>query len=134
MRARIAIAVPGLLLMAYGAFRLLTNLEAGELLVLGVWLGVAVLVHDAVIAPVTVGTGVALTRLPARGRRYVQGGLIVAGMVTVVALPLIQRQGTQPEAEALLLQNYTANLVLLLGLVAAVAAGLYAVRVIRDRT
>ena len=71
--------------------------------------------------------------MPDRGRRFVQAGLIVAAMVTVVAIPLILRQGTQPPAKALLLQNYAANLTLLLGLVAGVTLVAYAVRVARDR-
>ena len=71
--------------------------------------------------------------VPDRGRRFLQVGLIVAAMVTVVAIPLIARQGTQPPAKALLLQNYAANLTLLLGLIAVVTLVAYAVRVARDR-
>lgn len=132
-RTRTALGVAGVALIAFGLFRLLTDLDPGDLVVLGVWLLVAVLIHDGVVAPATVGVGVALTRLPARGRRYVQGGLIVGALVTVLALPLINREGTQPAAESLLMRDYAANLALLLGLVAAVAAVLYAARVIRDR-
>lgn len=131
-RYRIALAVAGGLLLAYGVLRLLTSLDGGDLAALGIWLVAAVVLHDAVVAPLTVGTGVLLTRLPARGRRYAQGALVVAASVTVVAIPLIDRRGTQPEAEALLLRDYAANLTLLLGLVAAVAVGLYALRVVRD--
>jgi hypothetical protein len=130
---RISLAVAGGLLLALGAFRLVTELASDDLVVLAVWLLVAVLVHDGVIAPLTVGVGVALTRLPARGRRYVQGGLVVAAMLTVIAIPLIDRRGTQPPAKAILLRDYAGNLVLLLGLTAAVAVVLYALRVVRDR-
>ncbi len=130
---RIALCVAGGLLLAFGAFRLLTGLDLGDLLALSLWLVVALVVHDVVIAPLTVGAGVLLTRVPPRGRRYVQGGLIVGALITVIALPLIYRRGTQPEAEAILLRDYAGNLALLLGLTAAVALTLYAVRVLREQ-
>ena len=54
------------------------------------------------------------------------------GLITVIAVPLIGRQGTQPEAKAILLRDYGANLALLLGLSAAIALLLYALRVLRE--
>jgi hypothetical protein len=130
---RIGLGVAGVALLALGLFRLVTELDRGDLVALVVWLVAAVALHDGLVAPVTVGTGVALTRLPARARRYVQGALVVGALVVVVAIPLIGRQGTQPEAKAILLRNYSGNLALMLGLTAAVAVLLYAVRVVRDR-
>ena len=53
----------------------ITESDAGDLVVLGVWLAAAVVLHDGLIAPLTVGTGVALTRVPARARRHLQGAL-----------------------------------------------------------
>ena len=105
---------------------------AGDLFVLGVWLVAAVAIHDGLIAPITVGTGVALTFVPPRSRRYLQGALLVGALITVIAVPLIGRQGTQPEAKAILLRDYCANLALLLGMTAAVALVLYALRVLRE--
>lgn len=128
---RIALIVSGGLLLAFGAFRLLTKLDPADLVVLALWLVVAVALHDLVIAPATVGAGVALTQLPPRVRRYVQGGIIAGALITVVALPLIARQGTEPAVKAILLRDYTANLALLLGLVIAVSAVLYLGRMLR---
>lgn len=130
---RIALCAAGGLLLAFGILRLVTRLDPSDLAALLVWLVVAVAVHDVVIAPVTVGVGLTLTRVSPRARRYVQGGLVAAAMLVVVAVPLIGRQGTQPEQKALLLRDYGANLALLLGLVAAVALVLYAARVVRER-
>lgn len=128
---RIALGAAGVLLLAFGAFRLVTNLELGDLVVLAVWLGAAIALHDGVVAPLTVGTGVLLTRAPPRGRRYLQGGLVVGALISVIAIPLINRQGTQPEVKAILLRNYAGNWALLLGLTAAVSVILYALRVMR---
>ena len=70
--------------------------------------------------------------MPPRARRYAQAGLIAAGLVTVVAIPMILQQGAHPASKALLRQNFGGNLTLLLGIVAAVSLLLYAVRVARD--
>ncbi len=130
---RIALGVAGGLLLAFGVFRLVTELDAGDLFVLILWLAAAVALHDGIIAPITVGTGVALTRVPPRARRYLQGALIVGGLITVIAIPLIERRGTQPESKAILLRDYAANLSLLLGMTVAVALVLYALRVLRQQ-
>jgi len=132
--ARIALAAAGIVLVLYGAGRILFSVPPPLLVVLGAWMVGALLVQHGVVSPLVVAVGVLLRRLvPDRGRRFLQTGLIVAAMVTVVAIPLILRQGTQPAAKALLLQDYAANLTLLVGLVAGVTLVAYAVRVARDR-
>ncbi len=131
---RIGLAVAGSLLLAFGAFRLVTELASGDLVVLALWLVVAVVLHDLVIAPITVGVGLTLTRVPPRARRYVQGALIAGALITVIAIPLIHRRDTQPVVKAILQRDYADNLALLLGLTAAIAVVLYAARVIRDRS
>ena len=129
---RIALVAAGGLLLAFGVFRLVTQLARGDLVALVTWLVVAVVLHDFVIAPLTVGTGTALTRVPPRARRYVQGVLVVGALITVIALPLIRRRNTQPAIKAILLRDYAGNLALLLGLTIAVGVGLYLVRLLRD--
>jgi len=129
---RIALVLSGGLLLTFGAFRLFTQLDPGDLVVLALWLAAAVVLHDWVIAPITVGTGVALTRVPPRSRRYLQGALIVGALITVIAVPLIGRRDTQPESKAILLRDYSVNLALLLGMTAAMALALYALRVLRE--
>ena len=131
--ARIALGVAGGLLLAFGVFRLVTYLDNADLISLALWLAVAIALHDGVIAPLTVGTGVLLTRVPPRARRYLQGALIVGALITVIAIPLIDRRGTQPAIKAILLRDYAGNLALLLGLTAAVALAAYAARVLRER-
>jgi hypothetical protein len=130
---RIALVAAGALLLALGVFRLVTELAFGDLITLALWLVAAVALHDGVIAPVTAGVGVTLTRVPARARRYVQGALIVGALITVIAIPLIHRRDTQPAVKAILQRDYAGNLALLLGLTLAVALVMYALRVMRDR-
>ncbi|MEP6853754.1 MAG: hypothetical protein ABJA87_14040, partial [bacterium] len=124
---RLALAMLGLLVIAYGGLRLVQDAKDTKPLQLAVSIiGIAVL-HDAVIAPLTVAVGWLVTRLVRpRARAYVQGGLAVAGIITLMSLPLIHRQGRSGPGSALLTQNYTRNLVVLLVLIALVTAGAYA--------
>ncbi len=131
---RIAFMSAGILLGLFGVFRLVTQVPFGNLVVLALWLIGAVVIHDGILSPAVVAIGWFIARkVPPRGRRYLQGGLIAGGLITIVAIPMIMRQGSGPESKALLQQNFGGNLTLLLGLVAAVNLLLYAVRVARDQ-
>lgn len=136
MRAwRVGLGITGIVLVLIGISRLLRYVPPGHLAWLGVWLIAALIIHEGVLSPVVVAIGAGLRRLvPDRARRYLQAMLIMAAVVSVIAVPLIIRQGSQPVSKAMLLQNYGANLALLLGLIGAVILVLYAIRVARDRT
>ena len=133
-RIRVVIGTAGSLLMAFGAFRLLTEIPVRGLLELALWLGAALVLHDAVLSPGVVGVGTLLRRVPARARTYVQGALIAGGLVTVIAIPLIYREDSQPLAEAILAQDYRTNLAVLLAVVSVVAVVAYLGRVARERS
>jgi hypothetical protein len=55
-------------------------------------------------------------------------------MVTMIAVPMIYRAHTQPPAEALLLQDFCANLTVLLAAIGGGTLIAYASRVARDRS
>ena len=130
---RIAFAASGILLGLFGVFRLLTEVPIANLVVLAGWMIGAVIIHDGILSPAVIAVGWFVTRtVPARARRYVQGGLIAGGLITVVAIPLILRAGQEPASKAILRQNFGGNLTILLGLVAAASLLLYALRVARD--
>ncbi len=134
MRTRIVIGSAGVLLGLFGVFRLLTQIPGADLLVLFVWLLGALVIHDGLLSPLVVGVGAVIARfVPPRARGFLQGGLVVGAAVTVIALPLIHREDTQPAVKAILRQDYAANLGILIGLIAAGAVLLYGVRVLRDR-
>jgi hypothetical protein len=131
---RIGLATAGILLGLFGVFRLLTETPFTNLLWLLLWLVAAVAIHDGVLSPLVVGVGWVLAKtVPPRARRYLQGGLIAGGIITVVAVPMMLRQGVDPPAKALLLQDFRVNLGALLGAVAIVSLLLYAVRVAGNR-
>ncbi len=131
---RIILVVVGGLVIGFGGFRFITEISLPNLLVLAFWLIGAILVHDGVLSPLVVGIGVLLRRaVPDRSRRYLQFALITAGLVTVIALPMIYLRGSQPSVKALLLRNYGANLTVIIAVIALTTLGSYAVRVARDR-
>lgn len=131
---RIALGVSGGLLMVYGSYRLVHGLATPVLLVLLAWLGAAVIIHHGLLSPLVIGVGAALRRLvPDRARGFVQAGLIIAAAVTLIALPLMLRQFSQPPAKAMLLQDYRVNLLVLLMIIAVGTCVAYAIRVARDR-
>ena len=130
---RRAFAAAGLALLVYGVARLFLVVAWSDLFLLLVWMVVATAVHDGVLSPLVLGVGASLRRwVPDRGRRYVQLALLTGAMITVVAVPMIYLEGSQPPQKAILLQHYGINLTGVLAVVAVVSLGLYAVRVARD--
>ena len=130
---RIVLAAIGVLAVLYGILNLVVHIPGQTLLWVVVWLVAAVLIHHGVLSPVVVAVSSVLRRVvPDRGRRYLQAALITAAPVTVIAIPMIYRQGTQPPSKAILLQNFGANLALLLGVIAGLTLIAYVVRVARD--
>jgi hypothetical protein len=94
----------------------------------------ALILHDGILVPATliVGAVLALAVRP-RARQYVQGFLIVAAVVTVVAVPLVIREGKGQPGQALLTQDYLLHLIWVLAVVAGLCLLTYLVRVLRDR-
>ena len=131
---RILLAIAGIGLASFGVYRLATEVSPRSLVFVGLWLVVALVIHDGIVAPAVVGGGWVLRRfVPDRGRRYLQAALIASAMVTVVALPLIYLRGSQPPVKALLLRDYGANLGLILSGIAVVSLVAYVIQVVRDR-
>lgn len=132
---RIVLAVAGIALGAFGVFRLLTEIPPPNLLILAGWLAAALIIHDVLLEPSVVGVGWLLRRfVPDRGRRFLQLALIMIALATVIAVPMIFLRGSQPAVKALLLRDYGANLIMIVGVIAVVSLILYAVRVARDRS
>jgi hypothetical protein len=132
---RVVLAVVGVGVGTYGIFQLVTQIPRQTLVLLALWLIGALIIHDGLLSPAVIGVGAALRRyVPDRGRRYLQFGLIMAAMVTVIAVPMIYRANTQPPAKALLLQDFGINLTVLLAAIGGGTLVAYAIRVARDRS
>ncbi|KIZ17029.1 hypothetical protein [Streptomyces natalensis] len=119
---RVLTGAAGLALMGVGASLLL---DVPDLTGVVVWLGGAVVLHDALIAPLVLLIGLVLVRGGARGP--VRGALLVAGALTAVALPVLLRPG-KPANSSVLPLDYPRNWLLTLVAVATVTALVLAAR------
>jgi hypothetical protein len=101
---------------------------------LATWLAGALILHDGILVPTTLIAGAVLTpTVRPRARRYLQGFLIVAAVVTVVTVPLVIREGNAQPGQALLTQDYLSHLIWVLAAVGGLCLLAYLVRVARDR-
>ncbi|MBP7972993.1 MAG: hypothetical protein WBB44_06385 [Candidatus Nanopelagicales bacterium] len=123
MKTRIALIAAGLLLLALGAYNLLDQVPLKAFPNLIVWLAAGVVIHDVVIAAGVATIGWAISRaVPARFRAPVQGGLIVAGVVAIMAIPVVIGAGRTPTNPSLLPLDYGRNLVIVLVVIAVLTA------------
>ncbi|MFF3674499.1 hypothetical protein ACFYYS_10975 [Streptomyces sp. NPDC002120] len=90
MNGRYVTGALGLLAAAWGVRLLLGRPEPWRI---AVWLGGAVVVHDAFIAPLVLAIGALAAAAGLRLRGIPRGALIVAGSLTAVALPPLLRPG-----------------------------------------
>jgi len=119
----------GVAVAAYGV-KLLLDLGLGNLRATLEWLVGGIVLHDALLAPLTVLVGAGLVRLSRGGVRIgplVVGGLVV-GTVTIAAIPVLGRFGARSDNATLLDRNYLVGWLVLVVLTAVVSLGVLLVR------
>lgn len=103
---RTLVTALGLAGAAYGILQLL-DLGWTNLVDAGVWLVGGVVIHDGILAPLTIVAGLLVTRLWRGGVPVpVVVGAIVLATVTVTAVPVLGRFGARPDNATLLDRNY----------------------------
>lgn len=106
MRLRIGLLVAGVVMALWGGWNLVQTVDAHGLLRLPLWLAGAVVADDLVLVPLIVAIGWAVTRWstgPGRHRTVgvVRATLLYVGITSLIALPLILRQGKGPNPTVL---------------------------------
>jgi len=87
------------------------------------------LLHDLLVAPLIIVAGVLVARaVPSRARAVVQGALAISGIVALFSYPLVRAYGLATNNPTSLPHNYAAGLMIVLGVVWAVAAGFVVAR------
>jgi hypothetical protein len=101
---------------AYGVIELL-DLGLDNLRAAGIWLVAGVVLHDGVLAPLTIAVCVLVARI-ARGRvpAPVVVGAVVLGTVTLVAVPVLGRFGARADNPTLLDRDYVVGWLVLAAL------------------
>ncbi|WP_062348313.1 hypothetical protein [Herbidospora yilanensis] len=123
MRAlRLSLGAAGVALVGVGLFFLL---PLPGLLGVVVWFAGAVALHDVLIGPIVLATGVLVARLP--DRAVVRGALITMGGLVLITVPALLRPGPSPNP-TVLVQPYGRNLLICLAAVAVVAVVLVLLR------
>ena len=121
--------------MGYGLLLLVTGgKNTSPLPVLG-WLVGLDIASDALLLPVVAVVGALLSRwLPVRVRPPVQAGLVVAAALGVVAVPVLNGAGRDPDNPSLLPLDYVHSIGVALVCVLVVTLIAVAVRLARPRT
>ena len=120
---RILLIAIGTALAAYGGFLLLDRQDLDRLAPAGAWLAAGVLLHDAVLAPLTIAVGLAAARwLPPGVRAPGTVALVVLGPLTLLAVPVLGRYGARPDNPTLLDRPYLLGWLVCAGVVVAGAA------------
>ncbi|WP_327233560.1 hypothetical protein OG349_05830 [Streptomyces sp. NBC_01317] len=117
--ARIAVGSLGVAALGFGAYELLTLTRPGDPLNVALWLAGAVALHDGLLVPLVLGAGLFVGR--SRSRTALRGGLLTAGCLTLLALPLMLRPG-KPNNPTVLPLDYPVNWALALLLTALATA------------
>jgi hypothetical protein len=125
--ARVVLGALGVALMGYGGYVLLTSRRIPDPWGPVQWLVAVVVVHDALLAPLVVLIGL-LTRV----RGVWRAGLVVAGCLTAVALPVLIRPG-RPRNPSVVPLDYPRNWLIAVGCVAVLTGVAAAVRRWRGR-
>ena len=128
MRAARGILIAlGLALMGVGGLVLLADVPPERYLGIAVWVGAAIVVHDGVIAPITVAVGLAAGRVRARvGRRGIaiaQGALLVGAILTAISLSAMIASARGTANPTVLVGSYAVSLAVAWAVLIAVAAG-----------
>lgn len=131
--ARVVLIAAGAVLIGAGFGLVAVGVPAGQWLGIAVWLAGALVLHDAVLAPLLLVGNRLLRRagggaLPWRAVAVVQVALIVGGAVTLLAFPALRAQAIGARNPSVLPFDYGAHLAVawaLIGIVvlAAVVVG-----------
>ncbi|MEU4193461.1 hypothetical protein AB0E69_16300 [Kribbella sp. NPDC026611] len=126
MKLRIGLVAVGVLMGLWGVWKMFEALDVRALVRLPLWLGGAVVADDFILVPLTVTVGWLVTRWslgPGRHRTVgvVRTTLLYVGITTLIALPLIARQGTGANP-TILPRDYRRDWLLLEATIVAVGA------------
>lgn len=105
MATRVCLGLVGAAVSVYGVF-LLLDLGLDNLQATATWLVAGVVLHDAVLAPLTILVCIAGSLLVGRWRAAFAAGLLILGTITLTAIPVLSGKGERPDNPTLLDRPY----------------------------
>lgn len=122
MKVRLALGSGGVALGLFGAYQLL-SLGLDNLIGCVIWLVGGVLLHDGVLAFITLAVvGVGALLLPLHLKAPFAAAFLVLGTVTLTAVPVLGRFGARADNPTLLDRNYLVGWLVFAILVAVATA------------
>ena len=110
MRTRATLLALGVVLMLYGAWLVLSRQDPGQWLEVGIWLGVGIVAHDAVLSGLVIVVCLLGARpLPEAWRAPAVIALVVWGGLTIAAIPVLSGLGVRADNPTLLDRPYVAT-------------------------
>jgi hypothetical protein len=106
MKLRVGLVIAGVVTGLWGVWKLVHTVDLHGLVRLPLWLAGAVVADDFVLVPLTVGIGWVVTRWSAGPGRHrtvgvVRTTLLNVGITSLIAVPLLLRQGKGPNPTVL---------------------------------
>lgn len=134
---RITLLAVGVALLAGGVYVLFDTVRLPRITGLAVWIVAAIVVHDAILAPILFGAGLLLRRagrtVPGTVIAVVQGTLVVGSMMSLIVVPILVAQNYIPNNPSVLPLNYGLNLGILWLVLVVAGSGLSAWLYLRAR-
>jgi hypothetical protein len=135
--ARIVLVVVGVLVIAFGAFVLVTSVSPKRIGGLAAWLLGAVILHDAILSPFVVGAGLLLRRAGRSLRAWVlvvvQAAIVLGSVLALVVLPEIAAKRHGQKNPTVLPFDYGTRLLIVEGVLLLVVVAVLVVGVVRAR-
>ena len=101
---------------------LMRDFTSERLVSAGIWLGGGIVLHDAVLAPITIAVGVVAARLLPRYARAPMGiAFLVWATLTVVLVPVLSGQGGKPDNDTILNRPYVTSWLIMTAVLFAMA-------------
>lgn len=101
---------------------LMRDFTSEQLISTGTWLAGGIILHDAILAPITVGLGIVASRLlPGHFRAATSLTFLLWATLTVVFVPVLSGQGGKPDNDTILGRPYLLSWLLLTGVLAGAA-------------
>ncbi|WP_330232319.1 hypothetical protein OHA40_07385 [Nocardia sp. NBC_00508] len=114
---RILLALAGVALMCY-AITLLLDFATGDLLSIALWFAAGILLHDAVLAPLSAIVGVGARRiLPRAWWAAAACGAVCTVALVLIAIPVLGRGHAVPDNPTVLDRNYPVGLAIILTII-----------------
>jgi hypothetical protein len=111
---RYGLGAVGVALMLVAVLGILRDRAQTAPVSLAVWLAAGVALHDGLLAPVLIGIGALVFKVvPAHLRGVVSVGLVAAGTVLLVAVPIIIASHRPKQNATILPLNYVASLLVI---------------------